>query len=147
MQETRRQRLQSVILEELSVMVSREVKDPRIPAITFTSCEVTQDASQATLFVSILGAMAADDTDSPAARKRMQECLDGLHSAGGFLRRALAKILNIRHTPQLIFKEDKGLVNSTRVHELLKKLDDERAPGSAKPEAKSPARSTASDSE
>ena len=55
MQETRRQRLQSAIQEELAQFVSREVKDPRIPMVTFTEVQVTQDGSHATIFVSILG--------------------------------------------------------------------------------------------
>ena len=55
MQETRRARLQAVIQEELSVVVPREVKDPRVPSVTFTQVEVTQDGSQATVFVADLG--------------------------------------------------------------------------------------------
>lgn len=129
MQETRRQRLQAVIQEELSRVVPREVKDPRIPTVTFTTVEVTQDGSQATVFVSILGGAQGGHDGAPplsdeAATRRMSDCIDGLKSASGFLRRHLAKILNIRYVPTLIFKEDKGFENSLRVHELLRKISD-----------------------
>jgi ribosome-binding factor A len=127
MQETRRLRLQSAIQEELSQFVSREVKDPRIPFLTFTEVQVTQDGSHATVFVSILGgvARAADGTvqeDPRAAQKQMKECLEGLSAASGFIRRHLGRVLNVRHIPTLAFREDRGFDNASRVHELLHKL-------------------------
>ncbi len=128
MQETRRQRLQAVILEELSTVVPREVKDPRVPSLTFTSVEVTPDGSQATVYVSMLGASQVN-TDDPVAAKaaaqKMKECIEGLQSASGFLRRHIAKVLTVRHIPTLIFKEDRGFENTIRVHELLKKISSE----------------------
>ena len=129
MQETRRARLQSVIQQELSMVVPREVKDPRIPHITFTAVEVTEDGSQATIYVAILGgAQGGFDGAPPLSEKgsllRMKDCLDGLTSASGFLRRHLARALSVRYIPQLIFKEDKGFENAARVHDLLKKISD-----------------------
>lgn len=128
MQETRRQRLQAVILEELSMVVPREVKDPRVPSVTFTSVEVTPDGSQATVYVSMLGASQVN-TDDPVAAKaaaqKMKECIEGLQSASGFLRRHIAKVLTVRHIPTLIFKEDRGFENTIRVHDLLKKISSE----------------------
>jgi ribosome-binding factor A len=128
MQETRRQRLQAVILEELSMVVPREVKDPRVPSITFTNVEVTPDGSQATVYVSMLGASQVN-TDDPvatkAAQQKMKECIEGLQSASGFLRRHIAKVLTVRHIPTLIFKEDRGFENTIRVHDLLKKISSE----------------------
>jgi ribosome-binding factor A len=136
MQETRRARLQAVILEELAQVVPREVKDPRVPPLTFTKCEVTPDGSQATVFVMILGGSQGGHDGAPAlsdegAKLRMQDCLDGLASASGFLRRHLAKVLTVRHIPTLIFREDRGFENTMRVHELLKKISSEQDPGSS----------------
>ncbi len=129
MQATRRMRLQAVIQDELSHVVPREVKDPRVPPVTFTAVEVTQDGSQATIFVSILGGAQGGHDGAPplseaGAKLRMQDCIDGLTSASGFLRRHLAKVLNIRYIPTLTFREDRGFENATRVHELLKKISD-----------------------
>jgi ribosome-binding factor A len=122
-------RLQAVIQEELSQLVPREVKDPRIPSVTFTAVEVTEDGSQATVFVAILGGAQGGHDGAPplsetGAKLRMKDCLDGLSSASGFLRRHLAKILSVRHIPTLIFREDRGFENAIRVQELLKKISD-----------------------
>lgn len=124
MQETRRARLQSVIQEELSTVVPREVKDPRVPPVTFTSVEVTPDGSHATVRVSILGAHRGNGEDLQA-NQRMKECLEGLASAAGFLRRHLAKVLSVRHIPTLAFREDRGFENTVRVQELLKQISEE----------------------
>ena len=117
MQATRRMRLQAVIQEELSQVVPKEIKDPRVPSVTFTAVEVTQDGGQATVFVSILGG-------SEGEPKKMKECLEGLSSASGFLRRHLARVLTVRHIPALVFREDRGFENAIRVHELLKKISE-----------------------
>ncbi len=120
---TRRARLQSVIQQELSQIANRELKDPRIPTVTFTAVEVTQDADQATVWVSILGGANRDsrgnELDQEAAKKRMADCLTGLASASGYMRRHLATVLDIRHIPNLVFREDRGLENASRVYELL----------------------------
>lgn len=128
MQETRRKRLEAVVQQELSQVVPREVKDPRIPAVTFTTVEVSQDGSQAIVFVAILGGAQGGLDGGPtlseaAGNRRMQDCIDGLKSASGFLRRHLARVLTVRHIPTLIFKEDRGFENSIRVQELLKKIE------------------------
>ena len=133
MQPIRRAGLEAVILEELSKVVPRELKDPRISSITFTSCTVTPDGSQATVLVTLLGAHAlqggTDSDEDVRARekseKKLQECIKGLASASGFLRRHLASVLTVRHIPTITFKADKGFENTYRVHELLKKISTE----------------------
>ncbi|MDR3608429.1 MAG: 30S ribosome-binding factor RbfA [Oligoflexia bacterium] len=124
MLETRRQRLQAVIQEELATVIAREVKDPRIPSVTITSVQVTPDGGQATVFIAILGAsMGIDEkAQTQSQNQRMKDCLQGLNSAAGFLRRHIAGILTVRHIPTLIFREDRGFENTIRVHELLKEI-------------------------
>ncbi len=124
MQANRRGRLESVIQQELSTVVPREVKDPRVPDVTFTQVEVTNDGSQATVFISILGSLKppGDEIEEMIRKKEIQECITGLTSASGYLRRHLARVLTVRHIPELIFKEDKGLANTMRVHELLQQV-------------------------
>src|SRR4051812_4792514 len=117
MQSTRRMRLQSVIQDELSSFIAREIKDPRIPPLTLTAVEVSEDASQATIFVAVLGGLHGGLDGNPAlsdkeASEKMKACLTGLTSATGLLRRHLARVLTIRHVPSLIFKEDRGFENA-----------------------------------
>lgn len=119
MQETRKQRLASVIQQELSVAV-RSIKDPRVPSVTFTQVEVADDGSQATAYVTVLG--GSGSLGGHSDREAIRDALEGLKSASGYLRRHLAKILTIRHIPSLHFKEDRGLANVSRVHELLKQV-------------------------
>jgi ribosome-binding factor A len=129
MQENRRLRLQSSIQQELSQFVAREVKDPRIPSVTFTEVQVTQDGSHAIIFVSILGAGVSSAEDGTplisdqGAKIRMKDCIDGLQNASGFMRRHLGRVLNVRHIPTLAFREDRGFDNAARVHDLLLKLE------------------------
>ena len=142
MQENRRLRLQSAIQQELSQFVAREVKDPRIPPVTFTEVQVTQDGSHAVIFVSILGsgiplgmpdgapdesdgAPLAPETSERGSANRMKECIDGLQKASGFMRRHLGRVLNVRHIPSLAFREDRGFENAAKVHSLLLKLETE----------------------
>lgn len=120
MQSTRRARLEAVLQKELSLFISRELKDPRVPPITITAVEVTQDGSHATVFITIMGASLALESEKKAIQ--MKKCLEGLGSSAGFLRRHLGNILNVRHIPDLTFKEDRGLDNATRVYELLKQI-------------------------
>jgi ribosome-binding factor A len=65
--------------------------------------------------------MPVDEAD-----EAQRETQAGLMSAAGFLRHHLAKALTTRHIPTLLFKPDKGLDNSIRVHELLKKIEQDR---------------------
>lgn len=119
MQENRKARLASVIMEELSVQI-RHLKDPRVPSITLTSVDVAHDGSHATVFFTLLG--GNDDRD------KVKGALEGLASASGLLRRHLAKVLTIRHVPTLNFKEDRGLDNALRVHALLQEIDGAKKP-------------------
>lgn len=123
MDTTRLARLQSLIQQELSVVINREIKDPRVPTLTLTQVQLTPDAGQATVFFTILG--ATPETESDSYKKDIKDCLEGLNSASGFLRRHIGKILTIRHIPTLVFKEDRGLNNALRIHELLKEISNE----------------------
>jgi ribosome-binding factor A len=122
MDSTRRARLQSLILEELAVVIPREVKDPRVPAITITRVEVTPDAGNATVFFTLLGALGED---TPEHRQHAKECIEGLNSAAGYLRRHLSKVLTVRSVPTVTFREDRGFVNTMRVNELLQQISKE----------------------
>ncbi len=122
MDEIRLNRIASMMKDELSVLVNQGLKDPRIPSVTITDVILTRDAKQATVKVSIL---QIDQTTTD--RELIEVCLEGLNSSKGYLRRELAAIMKLRYMPELIFKEDKGLENTLRVHEILKQLDAEKA--------------------
>lgn len=143
MQPTRRARLESVIREELTLLISRELKDPRVPSLVITGVTVTQDGGNATISISLFDISplsladavpgerrepltpaqeAQQAQEEKARRERVRLCLEGLRAASGFLRRKLSAALNVRTIPELTFKEDRGLSNTLRVHELLKQI-------------------------
>jgi ribosome-binding factor A len=118
MQEVRRARLKKVIQEELSEVIQRELKDPRVPPLTITHVEVTPDAAQATVYLLI----QSQYLDEQNKEEQMRLCLSGLSSASGFLKRHIAKAINVKNIPNLIFKPDHGFENASRVYELLKEI-------------------------
>lgn len=121
MDDIRLNRIQSMMKDELSVLVNQAVKDPRIPSITITEVKLTRDTKQATVYFSV---MQMNQTHSDPNLSEM--ALKGLNSAKGFLKRELSSLMNLRMMPDLHFKEDKGLENTLRVAEILKQLEQEK---------------------
>ena len=116
--------------DELSLLINREMKDPRVPMVTVTNVELTRDAKQATVFISII-AVNATYTDPDL----IKQVLEALTDAKGFLRKSLGSIMQLRFMPDLLFKEDKGLENTLRVNEILKQLEAEKKAAGIAPEA------------
>ena len=92
-------RLNEEVRKELSFIISREIKDPRIhPMCSVSGVEVAVDLKTAKAYISVLG--TAEELD---------ETMQGLESASGYIRRCLAKNLNLRNTPQIIFVPDTSI--------------------------------------
>jgi len=109
---TRRQiQVADEIQQIISVLLQREMRDPRIGFVTVTQVEVTQDLKYARVFVSVLGS-SEEQRDTMAA----------LASGRGFMRRELASRMEIRAVPELQFKLDKGMEYSDRINRLLNEL-------------------------
>lgn len=86
-------RINGEVQKELSQIIRREIKDPRIHMMTsVTGAQVAPDLKTCKVYISVLG------TDEEKA-----DTLAGLRSAEGYIRRMLAKNLNLRNTPQLTF--------------------------------------------
>lgn len=103
-------RINQEVLRELSTLISREVKDPRVALMTsVTAVEVAPDLKTAKVFVSVLG-----DEESKA------NTLKGLKSAQPFLRSSLAHSLNLRNTPELKFILDDSIEYGV---EMTKKIE------------------------
>ena len=106
-------RINQEVLKELNVLISSEVKDPRIALMTtVTAVEVASDLKTAKVFVSVLG-----DENSK------KETIKGLKSASSFLRSSLARNLNLRNTPELKFYIDDSLEYGMRMSRLIDSLD------------------------
>jgi ribosome-binding factor A len=111
MQGKRLDRVNQVIREEISMLLQRELKDPRLGFVTVTAVETTRDLRSAKVFVSVLG----DESQWAAS-------LAALLSARGFIRNWLRQHLDLRVTPELDFRADRSMEHAARIQELLKQL-------------------------
>ena len=111
----RQERVSDQIRDEISRLIQREVRDPRIGFVTVTGASVTADLRSARVYISILG--------EPAAR---EESLRALQSAAGYLRRALFKKVRLRYSPALEFVLDDSLDRGERIESLLRDIRGER---------------------
>ncbi len=114
---TKNNRVNGEVMRALSVII-REVKDPRIGLLTsVTDVYVAPDLKTCRVYVSVLG-------DS----EERQRTLEGLNSAKGFIRRELAREVNLRNTPELKFFMDDsieyGVDMSRKIDEVVGKKDD-----------------------
>jgi ribosome-binding factor A len=112
---TRRQRQVGELLhEEISRMIQRETKDPRLGFVTVTGVEVSPDLRQARVYVTVLG----DNTD-------VKNTLAGLASATRYFRSLLRESLSLRYIPELTFKLDTSLEQGLRIDALLDAIKQE----------------------
>lgn len=101
-------RINGEVQRELSNII-RELKDPRIGIMTsVTAVEVTPDLKFCKAYISVLGdGQAKADT------------LEGLKSAAGFIRRELARTVNLRNTPEIKFIMDESIEYGMRMSKLI----------------------------
>jgi ribosome-binding factor A len=107
----RQRRVAELIHRELSLLLMREVGDPRLVDVTITAVDITPDLLLARAFFTVLG----DDEQVTAAQA-------GLERATGFLRTQLAGRVQLRLVPQLTFEPDKSAARGRRIDELLDQL-------------------------
>jgi ribosome-binding factor A len=111
MSAVRNARLRELFKEETSVILQRQMKDPRIGFVSVTDVELSADLRHAKIFVSILG-------DAEAKARTMQ----GLESAQGYIRTELARRIRLRHIPEVLFRLDESIERGARVERLLREV-------------------------
>lgn len=105
----RLERVAGAVREVIADLLLREIKDPRIGMITLTRVELTHDLRHGKVYFSSVGDAAA-----------RQRTLSGLHSAAGFIKAQVARRLQLRYVPELVFVFDASLDNAERLANLLK---------------------------
>lgn len=102
-------RINGEVQKELSTLIRGEIKDPRIhPMTSVTAVEVAPDLKTCRAYISVLG--------SGDAKKAT---MDGLNSAEGYIRRLLAKNLNLRNTPEIRFILDESIEYGVNMSKLI----------------------------
>ena len=102
------------IQRDLTELIARELKDPRVGMVTIQAVEVTPDYAHAKVFFSVL-------VGEP------QECQDALNQAAGFLRNGLFKRLHIHTVPTLHFVFDRTTERASDMNALIAKAVSSRA--------------------
>ena len=108
MSNVRANRVGEQIKKELSDIIMREIKDPRINFVTVTGVDVTGDLQQATVYITTLG----DD-------EQKEQTLKGLSKATGFIRSEIGKRIRLRKTPEIFFAFDQSIEYGNRIETLL----------------------------
>ena len=103
------ERVNSLIRQEVSELLRRQVKDPRLGSfITVTEVSTSPDFKYARVFVSRI-----------ASEEKKKETLEGLAAASGFLRKELAKRLELRRIPELNFQWDDSIERGDHILTLI----------------------------
>jgi len=112
-------RVNDLIRKEISELLMREIRDPRLGGLlSVTEVDTSPDLRHAKVFVSVMG--------SEEEKRRVEE---GLAAASGFLRRSLGERLSLRHIPQLDFQRDESIERGTQLLELIKEVAPSDGPG------------------
>lgn len=107
----RSERVAQTISRHLSVILRDEVNDSRVSDLTITDVEVSKDLRQAKVFVTSM----ADE------KANIDNTMQAVERANGFIRRQLAAVIDMRHCPSLIFKYDDSISEGARMSALIDK--------------------------
>ena len=113
--QTRLGRINEEYRKELSQIIDRDLKNPNVTGlISVTKVKVTTDLKFAKVYVSILNS------------KNVRDTLAGLKKSSGFIRSELARRVNLRNTPELIFVLDDSLEYGEKIDSILKRIMPEK---------------------
>ncbi len=108
-------RINGEVMKELSLIIRQEIKDPRIHMMTsVTSVEVAPDLKTCKAYISVMG-----------SDEEKKDTIAGLRSAEGYVRRQLAKRLNLRNTPEIQFVLDQSTEYGVHMSRLIDEVNKE----------------------
>jgi len=102
-------RVNTEVMKELSLIIRSEIKDPRISSMaSVVSVEVAPDLKTCKAYISVLG-----------DEEEQKSTLEGLNSAASFIRKELARRINLRNTPEIKFFIDQSIEYGVRMSKLI----------------------------
>lgn len=107
----RSHRVGDQILREISDLLLKKVKDPRLKGVTLTDVSVSRDLRRAYVYYSIFG--------EGEQKKQVQE---GFESAKGYIRREIGERLQLRYVPDVQFRHDNSLEYGQKMERILEEL-------------------------
>lgn len=108
----RRRQVGDLLRDEISFIIQRGLKDPRIGFASITRVDVSPDIRYATVFVSVLG-----------TEDEQTESLVALNNASGYIRHELGPKLTMRSIPSIRFRLDRSMEHAENVQRLLSEID------------------------
>ena len=107
-------KIADLLKREVSLILSKEVKDPRLQNINITAVKVTDDIGIAYIYYTVIG----------KSIKKSDSKIEGsiLLKLSGMIRSKLSKIIEIRRIPKIIFKFDESIEYSENIEKLLNNL-------------------------
>lgn len=111
-------RVEEACKEELSEIIQREIKDPRIGFITITDVKMSPDLRKAKVYVSVLG-----------TEDEVERSLEGLESARGYMRAHLGRHLRLKFLPEIELVHEHVAEDALRLDGLMKKAREEEESG------------------
>ena len=112
MGELRVRKIQEFIKQEVSNILLRELKDPRLGFVTVTDARITGDLREATVYVSLFG-----------KAEEKENTLKALKNATGYIRTEVGRRLGIRYSPTIEFKEDTSLDYGMKIDKILRDIE------------------------
>jgi ribosome-binding factor A len=106
----RADRIGDLLLELVSELLHKDIRDPRVGSVTLTAVKVSKDLRHARLYFNALG------------NENRAEVLAGLKSASGFIRSRVAKQLKLRFVPTIDFTYDDSQDEAQRIEQLLNQV-------------------------
>jgi len=126
----RQQKVADLIQAEVSGIILRKLKDPRLGFLTITGVKMSPDLKHAQVYFSTIG-----------DEERVETALAGLRSAAGMIRGEIGRTLDLKYTPRLAFHFDDSLAFGAHIESRLRELDIpsvEEAEGEAPEEPEEP---------
>jgi ribosome-binding factor A len=114
-EQKRSSRVAEAIRNELATLLLSKVRDPRLLGVSISRVEVPDDLSLARVFFTVFG-----------EKKEIREAKIGLEKAKGFMRSHIAKTLNLRFTPALVFRYDDVVEKVAELEEIFQEIANER---------------------
>jgi len=103
-----------IIQREVSEMIVRTIKDPRIGFVTITKVSVSDDCRMSKIYFSVTGNLEE--------RERSKK---GLESAKGYIRKELGRRISLRYTPEIMFLFDPSIEYAIHIEEILRNIRSE----------------------
>ena len=114
MSSNRPEKIADLLKKEVSLILSYEVKDPRLQNINITAVKVTDDIGIAYVYYTIIG--------KSIKKNESKVKNDVLIKLSGMLRSKISKLIEIRRVPKIIFKFDESVEYSENIEKLLKNI-------------------------